>query len=86
MEIMTRIQALFPQEKDIPADARLDSPIAQDTYLAGGELIRWDGPVQEVISPVYVQTEAGLAPKKLEFPAVVPGGSPAGPGRGGGGL
>ncbi len=69
MEIMTRIQALFPQEKDIPADARLDSPIAQDTYLAGGELIRWDGPVQEVISPVYVQTEAGLAPKKLgNFP------------------
>jgi glyceraldehyde-3-phosphate dehydrogenase (NADP+) len=69
MEIITRIQAMFPREQDIPADVRLDSLIAQDTYLAGGELIRWDGPVQEVFSPVYVENEAGLAPRKLgHFP------------------
>jgi glyceraldehyde-3-phosphate dehydrogenase (NADP+) len=69
MDITTRIQAIFPKDKDIPADVRLESPISQDTYLAGGELIPWDGPVQEVFSPVYVQTEAGLGAKKLgHFP------------------
>jgi glyceraldehyde-3-phosphate dehydrogenase (NADP+) len=69
MEVATRIPAIFPKDQDIPADVRLDSPIAQDTYLAGGELLPWDGPLQEVFSPVYVETEAGLAAKKLgHFP------------------
>jgi glyceraldehyde-3-phosphate dehydrogenase (NADP+) len=54
MDIPTRIQAIFPKDRDIPADVRLESPISQDTYLAGGELIHWDGSVQEVFSPVYV--------------------------------
>ena len=69
MEVTTSLSHLFPYEKDIPPDVRLDGPIAQDTYLVGGELIPWDGPVHEVFSPVYVQTAAGPAPKKLgHFP------------------
>lgn len=37
----------------------------QTEYLAGGELRRWDGPFQNVESPVCVRTATGLAPKVL---------------------
>jgi glyceraldehyde-3-phosphate dehydrogenase (NADP+) len=69
MDVQTRIKALFPVPADIPPEVRLDGPIAQNTYLAGGNLVPWDGPVQEVCSPVYVQTPEGLAAQKLgHFP------------------
>ena len=73
MDLQTRIQSIFPAEEDIPPEVRLDGPIAQDTYLAGGELISWKGPVKEVFSPVYVETKAGPEAKKLGyFPLLTP--------------
>jgi glyceraldehyde-3-phosphate dehydrogenase (NADP+) len=69
MDIPARLKSLFPAEQDIPPEIRLDGLIAQDTYLAGGELISWSGPFQEVFSPVHLQTKDGLAPRKLgHFP------------------
>ncbi|MBU5613457.1 NADP-dependent glyceraldehyde-3-phosphate dehydrogenase [Geomonas azotofigens] len=53
-----KIAGLSPLPQEIPAPYRIEKPIRQDYYLIGGELRRWDGPMQEVLSPVQV-LEAG---------------------------
>ena len=63
MNLTESIAGIFPAEADIPEFCRLDNPIDQCEYLVNGELRRWSGPMQEVWSPVYVKTAAGLTPK-----------------------
>ena len=65
MELQDKIKAIFPRETDIPAEFQLSAPITQELYLVNGELQRWDGPWQEVVSPVNVADGAGVAPKVL---------------------
>ncbi|WP_353480304.1 NADP-dependent glyceraldehyde-3-phosphate dehydrogenase [Haliscomenobacter sp.] len=55
-----QLAKLFPQESEIPLENRLDHPIHQREMLIDGEMIPWEGTVQDVYSPVYVQTDAGL--------------------------
>ncbi len=50
---------LYPLPGSIPAEFALPEPLNQTEYLIDGELRQWDGPMQEVSSPVCVQTEAG---------------------------
>lgn len=57
--------ALSPAESDIPETYRITVPIRQDYYLIDGELRRWDGPLQEVLSPVQVPTGAAPARKLI---------------------
>lgn len=57
------IESLFPREEDIPQKYRLEYPIRQDYYLVDGELRHWDGPLQEVLSPVWVKTGTSVARK-----------------------
>ena len=52
------LASLFPEEEQIPEHYRIGIPIRQNYYLVGGELRRWDGPLQEVISPVMVKSGA----------------------------
>jgi glyceraldehyde-3-phosphate dehydrogenase (NADP+) len=59
------IESLFPEEKLIPGEFRLDEPIHQNYYLVNGELRRWEGPLREVLSPVWVKTGETLARKRL---------------------
>ena len=59
------IESLFPGEEDIPDNYRIANPIRQDCYLVDGELRRWDGPLQEVLSPVWVKTATGLARERV---------------------
>jgi len=69
MEVQERLQSLFPAAADLPEEVRLTGPIVQDTYLAGGELVRWEGPRQEVASPIYLETTEGCTPQRLgSFP------------------
>ena len=49
----------FPSADAIPPEAALAEPVHQREYLVGGEIRRWDGPVQEVLSPVCEETAAG---------------------------
>lgn len=56
---MVRIDAIFPKKEDIPAEFRLPKPVEQREYLVDGELRRWDGPMQEVLSPVCEATPQG---------------------------
>ena len=55
---------LSPKEEEIPESYRIETPIRQDHYLVGGELRHWDGPMQEVLSPVQVLSGA-TATRKL---------------------
>ena len=64
-ENIEQIQSIFPEEKSIPNEFFLSSLVEQDEYLVDGELRHWDGPVQEVISPVYVRTSSGPVPKSI---------------------
>lgn len=56
---------LFPAENELPADFRIREPIFQTEYLVNGELRYWDGPSQEVLSPICIKTSAGLVRKKI---------------------
>jgi glyceraldehyde-3-phosphate dehydrogenase (NADP+) len=49
------IESLFPREEEIPQKYRIDSPVCQNYYLVNGDLRSWDGPLQEVLSPVWVK-------------------------------
>ncbi len=62
MDIAEKIASLFPTPDTIPATVRLETPLRQDVYLVNGELRRWTGPVQDVLSPVCLETAAGSSP------------------------
>ena len=49
------IASLSTAEEEIPESYRIQAPIRQDYYLIDGELRHWDGPLQEVLSPVQVR-------------------------------
>jgi glyceraldehyde-3-phosphate dehydrogenase (NADP+) len=50
---------LFPLPGNIPAEFDLAEPVNQTEYLIDGELRQWDGAMQEVTSPVCVQSADG---------------------------
>lgn len=54
-----RSESLFPGEHDIPREHALPGPMIQREYLVGGELRRWDGPFEQVYSPVWVRGSNG---------------------------
>jgi glyceraldehyde-3-phosphate dehydrogenase (NADP+) len=56
---------LFPRESDIPAEYSYGEPVHQKEYLVNGEIKIWNGPVQEIYSPVCIQTENGPVQKLL---------------------
>jgi len=47
-------QNLFPWAGDIPEALLKDIPCIQNGYLVNAEIRSWDGPRQEVLSPVWV--------------------------------
>ncbi len=69
LQLLDKIQAIFPEADSIPAEFQLNAPIHQTEYLIDGELRRWNGPTQESFSSIYLETDAGLAPKLIgSFP------------------
>ena len=69
MSLEQKINSLFSEYTFIPDEFRLDKPIIQDEYLINGELRHWDGPTQEVLSPVCIKTDTGVVCKPLgSFP------------------
>lgn len=60
-----QLMALFPTEAEIPEEFQIKVPIRQTEYLANGELRIWQGPVQDVLSPVCVKGSSGLARKLI---------------------
>jgi glyceraldehyde-3-phosphate dehydrogenase (NADP+) len=60
-----QLTALFPTEAEIPEEFRIKEPIRQTEYLANGELRIWQGPVQDVLSPVCIKSPDGSITRKL---------------------
>lgn len=58
-----QLTALFPTETEIPEEFQIREPIRQTEYLANGELRIWQGPVQEVFSPVFIKGSTGVTRK-----------------------
>ena len=46
---------VFPSEKDIPEPFRISQPIDQREYLINGELKIWTGPLNPILSPVFLK-------------------------------
>ena len=66
-----KLAGLSPLPQEIPSLYRIEHPIRQELYLIGGELRRWEGPMQEVLSPVQVRTgEQAEAQRVGEAPAL----------------
>ena len=51
---MTMLKNIFPQVSEIPNEWQLDEFIEQREYLVNGELRIWEGPMNEVVSPVSI--------------------------------
>ncbi|KRW61868.1 NADP-dependent glyceraldehyde-3-phosphate dehydrogenase [Pseudomonas sp. TTU2014-080ASC] len=54
-----KLDKVFPRLEEIPEAFRVGSPVEQREYLVNGELLRWDGPLATVRSPVYLTGDAG---------------------------
>jgi len=56
---------LFPEESSIPSAVNLPSFIEQREYLINGELKRWGGELNPVVSPVYIKKGKGYEQKTI---------------------
>lgn len=61
----TDIPHIFPEEHEIPAHCRPPAAEDQREYLVGGYLRVWDGPLQEIYSPLPLRRGAQLPPRLL---------------------
>lgn len=64
-KVMDKTNEIFPTESGIPKEYHVDFPLKQREYLVNGDLRTWEGPCEEVFSPVCIQTEAGITRKLL---------------------
>jgi glyceraldehyde-3-phosphate dehydrogenase (NADP+) len=62
MNLIGKIQVVFPRTTEIPARLLNDIPCIQTGYLVNGEIREWDGPRQEVFSPVRTAGDSGPEP------------------------
>jgi glyceraldehyde-3-phosphate dehydrogenase (NADP+) len=57
MKLLEQIRNVFPRAADIPEALLKDIPCLQKGYLIDGEIRSWEGPRQEVLSPVRVSED-----------------------------
>ncbi len=57
---MSILKNIFPSIDQIPKQWKLDGFIEQREYLVNGELKIWDGPMNEVVSPVSLRNGNGI--------------------------
>ena len=57
---MKTIENIFPKISQIPNEWHLNEFIEQREYLVNGELRNWEGPMNEVVSPVSINTGAKI--------------------------
>jgi glyceraldehyde-3-phosphate dehydrogenase (NADP+) len=58
------LSVIFPEESAIPKQ-HTTTYLEQREYLINGELKTWDGPLNPVVSPVYVKTTCGTLEQKI---------------------
>lgn len=57
MATRENIGSIFPERKGVPAEYLPAFPIVQKEYLVNGEIRVWNGPMQDVISPICLKTD-----------------------------
>lgn len=71
--MLNKIDALFPEEEQIPLQYRNWKPIKQNYYLINGELRSWEGSLQEIYSPVFKASASAISQKMIgESPLLTP--------------
>lgn len=60
-----RLQQLFPDEKTIPEQFKIASPVEQREYLINGEMRIWTGNLNPVLSPVFIKKGNDLIQKEI---------------------
>ena len=62
------LKQVFPEKGDIPNE-HIISTINQRGYLCDGEIVKWNGQVESVYSPIFLKIQSQLEPKHLgEYP------------------
>ena len=64
-EAAGRVAAVFPTPGRVPVEDRLPAPVEQREYLVGGRLRIWEGPLQEVFSPLRMRSGSSLRRQRL---------------------
>jgi glyceraldehyde-3-phosphate dehydrogenase (NADP+) len=57
--IAERIENVFPAAGEVPPEAGPIEPRVQRGFLAAGRIHEWDGPLEEVLSPVALRGDGG---------------------------
>jgi glyceraldehyde-3-phosphate dehydrogenase (NADP+) len=57
--------SLFVADEAIPQEFAPGPALEQREYLVGGEIRQWDGPVQEVLSPICEVVEGQAQPRRI---------------------
>ena len=65
MTTSKKLEQLFPTEGSIPSAYDWTEPLHQRHFLLDGEIVTWEGAVQEVHSPILVSNNGVLSPKFL---------------------
>ncbi|MBK7570370.1 MAG: NADP-dependent glyceraldehyde-3-phosphate dehydrogenase [Bacteroidetes bacterium] len=58
--IAGKFEELFPNQNDIPEKFQFANPVEQREYLINGEIVKWEGPVKDVFSPVFINENGTL--------------------------
>ena len=61
----SNLEKIFPEEKSVPDEFAFNQTIEQREYLINGEILRWDGDLKDVYSPVYTMEDGVLSQKRL---------------------
>jgi len=64
-EFDVRLANLFPTEGEVPEPFRLPVPLDQREFLVGGSLVPWEGPLQDVISPICRRDGDEIRPVRI---------------------
>ena len=61
----TPTDSIFPSPDAVPTQHRLEGALEQRDYLCDGVLRQWDGPRQDVLSPVCEAGDGGIQPVRI---------------------
>jgi glyceraldehyde-3-phosphate dehydrogenase (NADP+) len=65
MSLNEKIKNVFPSDDEIPSQFTFNIPVKNIYCLQDGQLKIWEGPVQEVLSPVCVKQGSGASAKRI---------------------
>lgn len=65
MTTLQTIQKIFPTEKEIPQNHQLKGFLEKNEYLINGEIRKWDGAMNDILSPICIEDEQGKLTRKI---------------------